>query len=77
MTHKIHRRNFMRGSLGILAAGPGASLLAAAAQQAGQAGRPQPPGGAARANLFPGFKPMRIDTSGATINAVVGGSGLG
>src|SRR5215475_11506819 len=30
---------------------------------------------APESNLFPGFKPMRINTSGATINAVVGGTG--
>ena len=72
MTNKMHRRNFLKGSLGVLAASPGASLLAASAQQAG---RPQQPSGATRGNFFSGFKPMRIDTSGATINAVVGGSG--
>lgn len=76
MTAKMHRRNFLQGSFTVLAAGQGASLLVASAQQAGQAGRPQQPRtGVTRANLFPGFKPMRIDTSGATINAVVGGSG--
>jgi haloacetate dehalogenase len=72
----MHRRNFLHGSLAILAAGQEASLLEASAQQAGQARRVQQPrNGATRANLFPGFKPMRIDTSGAAIHAVVGGSG--
>jgi len=76
MTDKMHRRNFLKGSLGVLAAGQGASLLGASAQQTNQSARPQQTGNAAgRANLFPGFKSMRIDTSGATINAVVGGSG--
>ena len=76
MTSKMHRRNFWKGSLGMLAAGPGASLLAAPAQQRNPAARPpQTRNGAARANLFPGFKSMRVDTGGATINAVVGGSG--
>ena len=76
MTAKMHRRNFLQGSFAVLAAGQGASLLAASAQQAGQAGRPQQtPDSATRANLFPGFRPMNISTSGATIHAVVGGSG--
>src|SRR2546427_6578501 len=62
MTSKMHRRNFVKTSLGMLAAG--------------QAARPQQPrNGAPPANFFPGFKSMRINTSGATINAVVGGSG--
>jgi len=61
------RRNFLKGSLG---------MLAASAQQRNPLARPQRTRNAsARANLFPGFKPMRITTSGATINAVVGGSG--
>src|SRR2546429_5582948 len=76
MTSKTHRRNFLKGSLGMLAAGREASLLATSAQQRNPAARPQQTRDrAARANLFPGFKPMRITTSGATINAVVGGSG--
>ena len=62
MTSKMHRRNFMKRSLGILAAG--------------QAAQPQQAqNGAPRTNFFPGFKSMRINTSGATISAVVGGSG--
>src|SRR5256886_13528812 len=68
MTSKMHRRNFWKGSLGMLAA--------ASAQQRNPAARPQQTrNGAARANFFPGFRSMRMDTSGATINAVVGGSG--
>src|SRR3989441_3024756 len=68
MTSKMHRRNFWKGSLGMLAA--------ASVQQRNPAARPQQTrNGAARANFFPGFKSMRINTSGATINAVVGGSG--
>jgi hypothetical protein len=51
------RRNFLKGSLG---------MLAASAQQKNPLGRPQQTRNAsARANLFPGFKPMRITTSGA------------
>src|SRR5437016_4565255 len=76
MTSKMHRRNFVTGSLAMLAAGQEASLAAASAQQKNQAARPQQTrNGTARANFFPGFKSMRINTSGATINAVVGGSG--
>jgi len=75
MKSKTHRRNFLKGSLGVLAAGQGASLLAASGQQTNPAARPQQTRGTTRANLFPGFKSMRIDTSGATINAVMGGSG--
>jgi len=76
MTGKMHRRKFLQGSLGALAAGQGASLLAASAPQAGQAGRPQQAqSGAPRGNFFPGFRTVDIKTSGATIHAVVGGSG--
>src|SRR5947199_5584352 len=76
MTSKMHRRNFMKGSLAMLAAGQEASLAAASAQRTNPAAQPQQTrNGAARANFFPGFKSMRINTSGATINAVVGGSG--
>jgi len=57
MTSKTDRRNFLKGSLGVLAA--------TVPQRNAATGT----------NLFPGFKPMRINTSGATINAVVGGSG--
>jgi len=57
MTSKTDRRNFLKGSLGVVAAS-----------------MPQR-NPAAGTNLFPGFKPMRINTNGATINAVVGGSG--
>jgi haloacetate dehalogenase len=57
MTSKTDRRNFLKGSLGVVAAS-----------------MPQR-NPAAGTNLFPGFKPMRINTSGATINAVVAGSG--
>src|SRR5215468_10006698 len=76
MTSKTHRRNFLKSSIGIFAARQGAGLLAAPAHQKNAAAPPQQPRNeAARANLFPGFKQMRINTSGATINAVVGGSG--
>ena len=76
MTSKMHRRNFVKGSLAMLAAGQEASLAAASAQQKNQAARPQQTrNGTAGANFFPGFKSMRINTSGAAINAVVGGSG--
>lgn len=76
MTSKPHRRNFLKGSLGVLAAGQAKNLLGASAQQKNPATRPQQAGNpAARANFFPGFKSMRINTSGAIINAVVGGSG--
>ena len=76
MTDKIARRNFLKSSLGILAAGQGASLLTASSQAATQqSSAPQNRGAAGNQTLFPGFKPMRIETKGATINAVVGGSG--
>src|SRR3990170_8634925 len=76
MIDKMHRRSFLKGSLGALAAGQGASLLEARGQETAPAARAQQSDNAAAgANLFPGFKSMRIDTSGATINAVVGGSG--
>lgn len=78
MRDKIHRRNFLRNSLGILAVGKGASFLTAAGPARASAQETRPPQGravAGRATLFDGFKPMRIQTSGATISAVVGGSG--
>ena len=75
MKGHMHRRNFLQGSLAVLAAGQGASLLAASGQPAGQAGAaPQSSAGAA-GNFFPGFRTVDIKTSGATIHAVVGGSG--
>ena len=68
MRWETHRRDFLKGSLGMFAA--------ASAQQTNPPARPQQTrNGAARTNFFPGFKSMRINTSGATINAVVGGSG--
>jgi len=72
MAAKIHRRNFLKSSLGVLAAGKGASLLTASAQETRA---PQDRNVAGSVALFKGFKPMRIETKGATINAVVGGSG--
>src|SRR5437867_10932726 len=75
MTSKMHRRNFVKRSLAMLAAGQEA-MATASAQQKNQAARPQQTrNGTAGANFFPGFKSMRINTSGAAINAVVGGSG--
>jgi haloacetate dehalogenase len=81
MNDKMPRRNFLRNSLGLLAAGQGASFLTAgparaAAQQAStQATSAQPTNNPVSAALFPGFRQMRIKTTGATIQAVAGGSG--
>jgi haloacetate dehalogenase len=82
MTDKMPRRNFLRNSLGLLAAGQGANLLAAAkparaaAQQVSeQRTSAQPTHNPVSAKLYPGFRQMRIQTSGATIQAVAGGSG--
>lgn len=74
---KMPRRNFIKNSLGLLAAAPGAGVLtAAAARASAQPAQPkQARAQAGSAPLFPGFRPMKIDTSGATIHAVVGGSG--
>jgi haloacetate dehalogenase len=74
---KMHRRNFLQGSFGVLAATSGAGVFTAAAARASvQPVLPQQARVAAgRATLFPGFRPMKINTSGATIHAVVGGSG--
>jgi haloacetate dehalogenase len=75
-TDKMHRRNFLRSSLGLLAAGPGAGVLAApAARRSELPSQPQQARTPADATLFPGFRQMRIFTSGASIHAVVGGSG--
>ena len=77
---KMHRRNFLKNSLGAvgaLAAASGAGVLSEAAARASaqpvEAQEANSPGGSA--SLFPGFRPMKINTSGATIHAVVGGSG--
>ena len=74
---KMHRRNFLRNSLGVLAAAPGAGAFAASAARASaQPVQPQQARAqAGSAPLFPGFRPMKISTSGAIIHAVVGGSG--
>jgi haloacetate dehalogenase len=73
----MHRRNFLRGSLGLLAAGPATGVLATAAARSSAQPIPPPQTGpsAGGALLFPGFRQMRIETSGAAIHAVVGGSG--
>jgi len=81
MKAKMHRRRFLKGSLGVLAAGQGAGLLppepaAAAVQQAApQPGNAEAGPAAARAAMFPGFREMRIETSGAAIQTAAGGSG--
>jgi len=77
MTDKMPRRNFLRNSLGLLAAGQGAGFLTAAkpARAAASQTSAQPTNNPVSAKLFPGFRQMRIETSGASINAVVGGSG--
>lgn len=74
MTARMPRRNFLQGSLAAIAAGKGASLLAALPQPAGPAAAQQTAGGATT-NFFPGFRTMDIATTGATIHAVVGGNG--
>src|SRR5437867_11068433 len=76
MTSKMHRRNFVKGSLAMLAVGQEASLAAASAQQKNHAARPQQTrNGTAGADFFPDFKSMRINTSRAAISAAVGASG--
>jgi haloacetate dehalogenase len=61
----IHRRDWLRRTAALAAGTAVAGLRNVHAQQ--QAGGP--------ANLFPGFKAAKVQTSGATINVVAGGSG--
>lgn len=76
MSAQIHRRHFLRNSLGILAAGKGASLFSVPGHASAQQTTPQQNrAGAGRTTLFNGFQQRRIETTGAAINAVVGGSG--
>ena len=82
MTAKMPRRNFLKSSIystGLLAAGQGANLLTAAepARAAAQQTSAQPSNNPVSARLYPGFRQMRLETSGATIQAVAGGSGPG
>jgi haloacetate dehalogenase len=66
------RRQFLGASLGAVigsAALPGAALDAAASSGSTAVARPP------TANFFPGFDPIRIETSATTINGVRGGSG--
>ncbi len=74
MTSKMHRRKFLKGSLGVLAAGQSASLLTPA-QPARATAAQQPRTAAGSPTLFPGFRTQRFETTGATIHTVVGGSG--
>ena len=64
------RRDFLGASIGMLAGG--AAMAEAIRSGTGQAHAQaaQPPAG-----FFPGFRQMRIETSGATINVLTGGSG--
>jgi haloacetate dehalogenase len=71
----MHRRSFLKGSLGLLAASQGAGLLAASAKQTRPTAPPSQTRTGGGANLFPGFRSTDVKTSGATIHAVVGGSG--
>src|SRR5262245_44972249 len=60
-SNALARRDFLKSSLGALAGGIGATPALAQ--------------GTGNPAWFPGFRRMQIETSGTTINLVVGGSG--
>jgi haloacetate dehalogenase len=60
----LERRTILQGCLGVVAAG---MAITGAALAQSTTGSPM--------NFFPGFRRQTIQTSGATINVLVGGSG--
>src|SRR5687768_539286 len=70
MTHRPTRRDVLRQMTAVVAAGawPSAENADAAHAQA-------PSGVSPAARFFPGFKPMTLQVTGATINAVMAGQG--
>ena len=77
MPANMHRRNFLKSSLGLLAAAQGSGLVRATESEGAVAPQTaaQPSNNPVTARLYPGFRQMRVQTSGATIQLVVGGSG--
>ena len=63
----VTRRDVLKQVAAVVAAG--------AMPAAAEAAAPQTTAGSPGAKFFPGFKPISIQTSGATINGVVGGQG--
>ena len=63
-TRGLDRRTLLRQAAALTAGALAGNARATRAQEAGSTSR-----------FFPGFKPFRFDTSGATINGVVGGQG--
>jgi haloacetate dehalogenase len=72
----LTRRDLLRQSSAAAAAGIAARLDLAAQRQTQSPVAPETASaGADTARFFPGFKPFQVQTSGATINGVVGGAG--
>ena len=70
----VDRRDFLDASLAMLLGSAAAALAPPARAQADPAF--QRPARGSTLRFFPGFKPIQIRTSGATINGVMGGKGL-
>jgi haloacetate dehalogenase len=70
----VDRRDFLDTSLAMLL-GSAAATLAPPARAEGSP-TSQRPTQRSTLRFFPGFKPIQIRTSGATINGVIGGNGL-
>src|SRR5688572_28590632 len=68
-THRVTRRDVLRQMTAVVAATalPSSETNAALVQPAGSA--------SAGSRFFPGFKPLTVQTSGATINGVMAGKG--
>ena len=72
--HRLHRRDLFRHASALAAGALAARPLAAAAQQPPAAAAAAPPS-SDTTRFFPGFKPFKVQTTGAVINGVVGGQG--
>jgi haloacetate dehalogenase len=68
-TQTVTRRDVLRQMSAVVAAG------ALPATGSAGAGRPQAEGASPAARFFPGFKPFRLQVTGATINGVLAGHG--
>jgi haloacetate dehalogenase len=70
ISKRVTRRDVLKQMSAVVAAGALPAAAAGASEPAQTASSASP-----AARFFPGFKPLSIQTSGATINAVVAGSG--
>ena len=70
---ELDRRSFLEQALAILAGAGAATMTGYSSAEEPPAYRPAPKGATLR--FFPGFEAIRVQTSQAVINGVVGGSG--